>query len=176
MIIKPKIPIFADGNQLPSTVSWTDPNSTWYTRSGNGILNGTYNMLKSLHDKWKASGKDEDFQAFKRAVDNLNTTQREGYAPGHLKYESGGDQLFRGNNTAAWQNFVRNNYKFVNDAIGQDFEKKYFVTSQAPNSGDDPNKKWMVDDLWAGITDDRTTWGHLKNPNDPNYLEWKMIC
>ena len=173
MIIKPKIPIFADGNQLPSTVSWTDPNSTWYTRSGNGILNGTYNMLKSLHDKWKASGKDEDFQAFKRAVDNLNTTQREGYAPGHLKYESGGDQLFRGNNTAAWQNFVRNNYKFVNDAIGQDFEKKYFVTSQAPNSGDDPNKKWMVDDLWAGITDDRTTWGHLKNPNDPNYLEWK---
>ena len=173
MNIRPKIPIFADGNQLPSTVNWTDPNSTWYTRSGNGILNGTYNMLKSLHDKWKASGKDEDFQAFKRAVDNLNTTQREGYAPGHLKYESGGDQLFRGSNTAAWQNFVRNNYKFVNDAIGQDFEKKYSVTSQSPNSGDDPTKKWAVDDLWAGITDDRTTWGHLKNPNDPNYLEWK---
>jgi hypothetical protein len=56
MNIRPKIPMFRNGG-LPSTVTWTDPNSTWFTRSGDfGILEGTYNMLKPLYDKWKSSG------------------------------------------------------------------------------------------------------------------------
>jgi hypothetical protein len=57
MNIRPKIPIFQQGKNLPSTVTWTDPKSTWFTRSGDfGILEGTYNMLKPLYDKWKSSG------------------------------------------------------------------------------------------------------------------------
>jgi len=61
MNIRPKIPMFQKGG-LPSTVTWTDPNSTWFTRSGDfGILEGTYNMLKPLYDKWKSSGTEEDY-------------------------------------------------------------------------------------------------------------------
>ena len=51
MNIKPRqIPKFDTGGK-PSTVNWTDPNSTWFTRSGNQILETTFNTLKSLRDK-----------------------------------------------------------------------------------------------------------------------------
>jgi len=56
MKIRPKIPMFQGGG-LPSTVTWSDPKSNWFTRSGVGILEGTYNMLKPLYDKWKSSGR-----------------------------------------------------------------------------------------------------------------------
>jgi hypothetical protein len=58
MNIRPKmIPMFQNGNNLPSTVTWSNPNSTWFTRSGNNILEGTYNYIKPFYDKWKSSGK-----------------------------------------------------------------------------------------------------------------------
>jgi len=57
MKIRPKIPIFQEGGHSPSTVTWSNPESNWFTRSGIGILEGTYNMLKPLYDKWKSSGK-----------------------------------------------------------------------------------------------------------------------
>lgn len=173
MKIRPKIPIFQNGG-LPSTVTWTDPNSNWFTRSGNnGILEGTYNMLKPLYDKWKSSGSQEDYQAYKKAVDALNTNQRYGYAPGHLRYQQGNNQLFKGYGTNAWQNYVRNNYSFINDAIGKNYSQ-YHVISSKPYSGDNEKQGWKVDNLWAGETDDRTTWGNLLNPNDPNYQNWKQ--
>lgn len=172
MNIRPKIPMFRKGG-LPSTVTWTDPNSTWFTRSGDfGILEGTYNMLKPLYDKWKSSGTQEDYQAYKKAVDILNTNQRYGYAPKHLQYQSGNNQLYRDNDVGAWQKYVRDNYGFINRSIGNNFSK-YKVHSNNPYSGDNSGKEWKVDNLWAGITDDRTTWGNLLNPNDENYLKWK---
>ncbi len=172
MNIRPKIPMFLKGG-LPSTVTWTDPNSTWFTRSGDfGILEGTYNMLKPLYDKWKSSGTEEDYQAYKKAVDTLNTNQRYGYAPKHLQYQSGNNQLYRDNDVGAWQKYVRDNYGFINNSIGNNFSK-YKIHSNNPYSGDNSGKEWKVDNLWAGITDDRTTWGNLLNPNDENYLKWK---
>lgn len=173
MKIRPKIPIFQGGG-MPSTVTWTDPKSTWFTRSGDfGILEGTYNYLKPLYDKWKSSGKQEDYQDYKKAVDTLNSNQRYGYAPKHLQYQSGNNQLYRDNNVGAWQTYVRDNYKFINDSIGNNFSK-YKIHSNNPYSGDNSGKEWKVDNLWAGITDDRTTWGNLLNPNDPNYQKWKQ--
>ena len=173
MKIRPKIPIFQNGG-MPSTVTWTDPKSTWFTRSGDfGILEGTYNYLKPLYDKWKSSGKQEDYQDYKKAVDTLNSNQRYGYAPKHLQYQSGNNQLYRDNNVGAWQTYVRDNYKFINDSIGNNFSK-YKIHSSNPYSGDNSGKEWKVDNLWAGITDDRTTWGNLLNPNDPNYQKWKQ--
>ena len=172
MNIRPKIPMFRNGG-LPSTVTWTDPNSTWFTRSGDfGILEGTYNMLKPLYDKWKSSGTEEDYQAYKKAVDTLNTNQRYGYAPKHLQYQSGNNQLYKDNDVGAWQRYVRDNYGFINNSIGNNFSK-YKIHSNNPYSGDNLGKEWKVDNLWAGITDDRTTWGNLLNPNDENYLKWK---
>ena len=172
MNIRPKIPMFQEGG-LPSTVTWTDPNSTWFTRSGDfGILEGTYNMLKPLYDKWKSSGKQEDYQAYKKAVDTLNSNQRYGYAPKHLQYQSGNNQLYRDNDVGAWQKYVRDNYGFINNSIGNNFSK-YKIHSNNPYSGDNSGKEWKVDNLWAGITDDRTTWGNLLNPKDENYLKWK---
>lgn len=172
MNIKPRqIPKFDTGGK-PSTVNWTDPNSTWFTRSGNQILETTFNTLKSLRDKWKASGSQEDYKKFKQYVDDLNSNQRYGYAPGHLHYKQGNNQLFIGRGTDAWQNMVRNNYKYINDAIGNNYSK-YHVVSNLPNSGDSAKSNWKVDNYWAGETDDRTTWGNLLNPNDPDYLKWK---
>lgn len=172
MNIKPRqIPKFDTGGK-PSTVNWTDPNSTWFTRSGNQILETTFNTLKSLRDKWKASGSQEDYKKFKQYVDDLNNNQRYGYAPGHLHYKQGNNQLFIGRGTDAWQNMVRNNYKYINDAIGNNYSK-YHVVSNLPNSGDSAKSNWKVDNYWAGETDDRTTWGNLLNPNDPDYLKWK---
>ena len=172
MNIRPKIPIFQQGG-LPSTVTWSDPTSTWFTRSGIGILEGTYNMLKPLYDKWKSSGSQEDYQAYKKAVDNLNENQRYGYAPGHLKYQSNNNTLFKNSTVGAWQNYVRNNYNFINDSIGKNY-KQYHIVSNNPNSGDNPKTGWKTDNLWAGETDDRTTWGNPLNSNDENYLKWKQ--
>lgn len=173
MNIRPKIPMF-EGGGTPSTVTWANPKSTWFTRSGDfGILEGTYNMLKPLYDKWKSSGTQEDYQAYKKAVDNLNTNQRYGYAPKHLQYLKGNNQLYKDTDVGAWQNYVRNNYSFINDAIGNNFSK-YKIHSNNPYSGDNAGKEWKVDNLWAGITDDRTTWGNLLDPNDENYLKWKQ--
>ena len=171
MKIRPKIPMFQGGG-LPSTVTWSDPKSNWFTRSGVGILEGTYNMLKPLYDKWKSSGRQEDYQAYKKAVDTLNDNQRYGYAPGHLKYQSGNNQIFRSTDTGAWQNMVRNNYGFINDSIGKNYNQ-YHVESSNPNSGDNATQGWKVDNLWAGETDDRTTWGNLLDSNNPLYQEWK---
>ena len=54
MNIRPKmIPMFQNGNNLPSTVTWTNPNSTWFTRSGNNILEGTYNYIKPFYGQFK---------------------------------------------------------------------------------------------------------------------------
>jgi hypothetical protein len=80
--------------------------------------------------------------------------------------------LYRDNDVGAWQTYVRDNYGFINSSIGNNFSK-YKVHSNNPYSGDNSGKKWKVDNLWAGITDDRTTWGNLLNPNDENYLKWK---
>jgi len=80
--------------------------------------------------------------------------------------------LYRDNDVGAWQTYVRDNYGFINSSIGNNFSK-YKVHSNNPYSGDNSGKEWKVDNLWAGITDDRTTWGNLLNPNDENYLKWK---
>ena len=172
MKLRPRnIPIFQDGG-TPSSVIWTDPNSTWFTRSGNDILEETFSRLKALHDKWKSSGKYEDYQAFKKNVEDLNTYQRQGYAPGHLKYYKDNNQLFRGFDTNVWQSWVKSKYNYINDAIGKNYSK-YHPLSANPNSGDSAKSGWTVDNLWAGETDDRTTWGNLLDSNDKNYQNWK---
>ena len=174
MNIRPKmIPMFQNGNNLPSTVTWTNPNSTWFTRSGNNILEGTYNYIKPFYDKWKSSGKQEDYQAYKKAVDALNSDQRYGYAPGHLRYQSGNNQLFKDDSVGAWQNIVRRNYNYINNSLGKNINK-YHVESSNPYSGDNPSQGWKIDKLWAGETDDRTTWGNLQNENDSEYQKWKQ--
>ena len=174
MNIRPKmIPMFQNGNNLPSTVTWSNPNSTWFTRSGNNILEGTYNYIKPFYDKWKSSGKQEDYQAYKKAVDALNSDQRYGYAPGHLRYQSGNNQLFKDDSVGAWQNIVRRNYNYINDSLGKNINQ-YHVESSNPYSGDNLSQGWKIDKLWAGETDDRTTWGNLQNENDPEYQKWKQ--
>ena len=118
MNIRPKmIPMFQNGKKMPSTVTWTNPDSTWFTRSGNNILEGTYNYIKPFYDKWKSSGKQEDYQVYKKAVDALNSDQRYGYAPGHLRYQSGNNQLFKDDSVGAWQNIVRRNYNYINYSL-----------------------------------------------------------
>ena len=174
MKIRPKnIPKFLDGGI--STVNWTNPESTWFTRSGGvdrGILEGTYNYLKVLRDKWQSTKSLVDYQVFKNAVDQFNNDQRERYAPNHLKYLKENNQLFQDNSVGDWQTKVNTNYKYINDAIGSNF-KEYNITSKNPYTGDNPTKGWKVDNYWAGITDDRTPWGYYSNPNDKQYLLWK---
>ena len=174
MNIRPRqIPSFQQGDKLPSTVTWTDPNSTWFTRSGNyGILEGTYNMLKPLYDKWKSSGNQEDYQAYKKAVDAINNDQYRYYQPGYMTYVGSNNQLFTNPQVKTWQQTVNNKYSYINNSIGNRFGQ-YHIHSKMPNSGDDPTNHWKEDGYWAGITQDRTPWGVLSNPNDPHYLEWK---
>ena len=174
MNIRPKmIPMFQEGKKMPSTVTWSNPDSTWFTRSGNNILEGTYNYIKPFYDKWKSSGKQEDYQAYKKAVDALNSDQRYGYAPGHLRYQSGNNQLFKDDSVGAWQNIVRRNYNYINDSLGKNINQ-YHIESSNPYSGDNPSQGWKIDKLWAGETDDRTTWGNLQNENDSEYQKWKQ--
>lgn len=174
MNIRPRqIPSFKQGNKSPSTVTWTDPNSTWFTRSGNyGILEGTYNMLKPLYDKWKSSGNQEDYQIYKKAVDSINNDQYRYYQPGYMTYVGNNNQLFTNPQVKTWQQAINNKYSYINKSIGNRFGQ-YHVHSGMPTSGDNPTDHWKEDSYWAGITQDRTPWGHLSNSNDPNYLEWK---
>ena len=101
-----------------STVNWTYPYSTWFTRSGNNILEGTYNYLKPFFDKWQFTGSDEDYKAYKNAVDEINISQRYGYAPNHLRYFNNKNTLFKSQGTGNWQNEVKLTFPYINNSIG----------------------------------------------------------
>ena len=104
-----------------SGVMWTDPNSTWYTRSGENIIAGTFNYLKSLKDKWELSGSKEDYNNFANAVATMNNDQRYDYAPNHMRFLTGNYQEFRGNEVGNWQTKVKNLYNYINEALGQNY-------------------------------------------------------
>jgi len=88
-----------------------------------------------------------------------------------LKYESNGNNLFIGNGTKNWQNTIINKYGFINDSIGNNFSK-YHIVSSNPTSRDRKGV-WNPDNYWAGITNDRTTFGYLNDENNPLYQKWK---
>lgn len=156
-----------------SSVIWSDPKSTWFTRSGNDILKGTYNYLKPFYDKWAASGSLEDYNAYKNAVDEMNEQQRYGYARIHLPYLKHNNTMFKYDDVGRWQNTIKLEYPYINNAINKNFGQ-YRSLSSNPTSGDNPSRLWTTDFLHAGETDDRTPWGNYINPNDPDYLRWKQ--
>ena len=170
MNIRPKNILKFQGGGV-STVEWTNPKSSWYSRSGNDIIEGTYQRLKALHDKWQATGKWEDYNAFVSEVNKMNNDQRYGYAPNYLKY-SKNNSLFTNEKVGQWQSTIKNNYNYINDAIGKNFGA-YHPVSPTPTSGDNQNKNWVVDNYWAGITQDRTPWGYYNDENDIDYQHYK---
>ena len=153
-----------------STVEWTYPNSSWYSRSGNDIIEGTYQRLKALHDKWKTTGRWDDYNAFVNEVNKMNNDQRYGYVPNYLRY-SKNNTLFTDKSVGQWQGTIKNDYNYINDAIGKNYNQ-YHPVSPTPTSGDNQNRDWVVDNYWAGITQDRTPWGYADKDN-PFYQYYK---
>lgn len=162
------VPKFQSGG-ISSVI--TRPQTTWFTRSGQRILERTYDNLKTLYDKYKSTERFVDYIAFKNKVDELNNDQRTGYASNHNIYETNGNKLFSDGSVGSWQDTIKKKYGYVNDSIGENWNQ-YNILSKKPTSGDRQGV-WSTDSHWAGITNDRTTLGY-GGLDDQDYLNWQQ--